>query len=132
MKKITVLIPCRNEGAAIANVIGRFPREKLASAGFTLNVVVIDNNSTDNTAEAARKAGAEVLFEPKPGKGFAVRTGFLSIMPDTDYVVMLDGDDTYRPEEIMRLIEPIDSGFAKVIVGSRMFGNIKEIGRAHV
>lgn len=126
MKKITVLIPCLNEASAIGSVISRFPYDKLAASGYSLSVVVIDNNSTDHTAEAARQAGAQVLFEPKGGKGFAMRTGFQSIMADTDFVVMLDGDGTYRPEEVLRLIEPIDSGFAEVIVGSRMFGHIKD------
>jgi len=125
MKKITILIPCYNEADAIANVIKKFPREQLLRFGYNLEVLVIDNNSKDDTAKIAEAAGARVIHEPKPGKGNAIRTGFYHISDDTDYVAMLDGDDTYRPEEIMRLIEPIDSGFAKVIIGSRMHGDIK-------
>jgi len=125
MKKITALIPCYNEAEGIADVIAKFPTEKLAAYGFTLEVLVIDNNSSDDTAAIARAAGARVITEPKQGKGNAIRTGFYSIGEDTDYVVMLDGDDTYSSAEIFRLIEPIDAGFAKVIIGSRMHGKMR-------
>jgi glycosyltransferase involved in cell wall biosynthesis len=126
MKKITVLIPCYNEADAIGNVISRFPRQYLRAAGFNLEIIVIDNNSTDDTAILAAAAGATVISETKKGKGNAILTGFNAIGKDTDYVVMLDGDDTYRPEEIMRLVEPLDSGFASVIIGSRLHGYMRD------
>lgn len=125
MKKVTVLIPCYNEADAIGTVVRKFPKGRLAAYGFELDVLVIDNNSSDNTAEVARAAGATVLSEPAKGKGNAIRAGFYSISEDTDYVVMLDGDDTYKPEEILRLVEPLDSGFAEVIIGSRLHGRIR-------
>jgi glycosyltransferase involved in cell wall biosynthesis len=125
MKHITVLIPCYNEADAIANVIKRFPRDRLKASGYDLEIIVIDNNSKDDTAKLAAEAGARVILEPKQGKGNAIRTGFHAISKNTDYVAMLDGDDTYRPEEILRLIEPLDSGFAKVIIGSRMQGAMR-------
>jgi dolichol-phosphate hexosyltransferase len=126
MKKITVIIPCYNEEAGIAGVITSLPRKALAAQGFEVEVLVIDNNSKDRTAEVATAAGARVIHEPKQGKGNAIRTGFYSISDDTNYVVMLDGDDTYRPEEILRLVEPIDSGFSRVVIGSRLSGKISE------
>ncbi len=126
MKKIAVIIPCFNEGDGIAAVIRAFPREKLALHGFELDILVIDNNSTDRTAELAKAAGARVIHEPKQGKGNAIRTGFYNIPDDTDYVVMLDGDDTYKPAEILRLIEPLESGFSEVIIGSRLGGKMKK------
>ncbi|HSX42662.1 MAG TPA: glycosyltransferase family 2 protein [Candidatus Saccharimonadales bacterium] len=126
MKRVTVLIPCYNEAEAIATVITKFPRDKMAAMGFELDVLVIDNNSSDDTAVIARAAGARVITEKKQGKGNAIRTGFYSITENTDYVVMLDGDDTYKPEEIMRLVEPIEAGFAKVIIGSRMEGRMRD------
>jgi dolichol-phosphate hexosyltransferase len=124
MKKITVLVPCYNEAEAIADVIAKVPTANLKALGFAVEVLIIDNNSTDNTADIARAAGARVIHERKKGKGNAIRTGFFSLSDDTDYVVMLDGDDTYRAEEILRLVEPIHSGFAQVILGSRMLGYI--------
>lgn len=124
MKKITVLIPCYNEAEAIADVIRKVSARDLRAAGYGVEVLVIDNNSTDNTAEIARKAGARVVHEGKQGKGNAIRRGFYSLSDDTEFVVMLDGDDTYRAEEIIRLVEPIKSGFAQVILGSRIMGDI--------
>lgn len=125
-KRIAAIIPCYNEAAGIAQVIEKFPRERLHEAGLELSVFVVDNNSSDNTADVAQKAGATVFFEAKKGKGNALRTGFANLPPDIDYVVMLDGDDTYSPEEVMRLIEPMESGLSDVVIGSRLGGHIQE------
>lgn len=126
MKKITALIPCFNEESAIGSVIEQFPREELHRRGYSLDIIVIDNNSTDRTVIVAEKAGARVIRENKQGKGNAIRAGFYAVGNDTDYVVMLDGDLTYQSSEILRLIEPLESGFADVIVGSRMAGKMSE------
>ena len=124
IKKITVLIPCYNEEKGVGKVMKDIPREKIKKAGFKIEVLVIDNNSTDKTAEVARKMGAKVIQETKQGKGNAIRTGFRSISKDTDYVVMLDGDNTYKPHEILRLIEPLESNFCDVVIGSRLEGKM--------
>jgi glycosyltransferase involved in cell wall biosynthesis len=126
MKKITVVIPCYNEEEGIAAVIEGFPRQQLRNNGYDLEVLVVDNNSKDRTAEVARAAGATVIHEPKQGKGNAIRTAFYNVSEDTDYVVMCDGDDTYKAHEILRLLEPLNSGFGDVIIGSRMGGKISE------
>lgn len=125
-KKICVIIPCLNEEQGIGAVVSRFPRGALARLGYVLDVVVVDNGSTDNTGARARAAGATVLVEPKIGKGNALRTGFAHVSDDTDFVVMLDGDATYHPEEILRLVEPLASGFCTAVVGSRLAGKINE------
>jgi dolichol-phosphate hexosyltransferase len=125
MKKVTVVIPCFNEALVIADVIKGFPRKQLTRHGYELEILVIDNNSSDGTAEVARKAGARVIVETNQGKGNAMRTGFYNISPDTSYVVMLDGDYTYRPEEITRMLEPLSSGFCNVVIGSRLGGRIQ-------
>ncbi|HEY6736225.1 MAG TPA: glycosyltransferase family 2 protein [Candidatus Saccharimonadia bacterium] len=125
-RKVTVLIPCYNEEAGIGDVIKSFPKQALRRYGIELDVLVIDNNSQDNTATVAEAAGARVIFEGKKGKGNAIRTGFYSISDDTDYVVMLDGDNTYHGAELWRMIEPIDSNFCKVVIGSRLGGRISE------
>lgn len=124
MKKITAIIPCYNEEAGIADVVRGFSAEQLAKSGYELEVLVIDNNSTDKTAEVAVRAGAQVIFEPRKGKGNAVRSAFYSIDRETDYIVMIDGDYTYSSSEILRMIEPIDAGFCDVVVGSRLHGRI--------
>ncbi|HXH27071.1 MAG TPA: glycosyltransferase [Candidatus Acidoferrum sp.] len=126
MKKITVVIPCYNEADGIGAVIGGFDKDRLAELGYQLEILVIDNNSKDHTADIARSMGARVIFEPKPGKGNAVITAFYNISEDTDYIVMLDGDNTYKPAELLRLIEPLESNFSDVVIGSRLYGNISK------
>src|SRR5262249_42017426 len=79
----------------------------------------------DATSKIAEESGARLLHEPVRGKGRAVRTAF-DQLGDADYVVMLDGDNTYRPEEIGRVLEPLHSGFCDVVVGSRLCGRISD------
>ncbi len=125
-KKIAVLIPCFNEESGIADVVRAFPLNDIDARGYSLDIIIIDNNSTDKTAEIAKGLGVTVLHEAKKGKGNAMRHGFDSLSPETDYVVMLDGDNTYMPEEILRLIELLDSDFSDVVIGSRLGGRITE------
>ncbi|MDO8523835.1 MAG: glycosyltransferase family 2 protein [bacterium] len=125
-KKVAVLIPCLNEERSIGSVLRHFPKNKLTMYGYDLEIIVIDNNSSDKTARIASSHGVTVIHEPTKGKGSAIRRGFSHISRDTDYVVMLDGDATYRPEEILRLLELLDSGFCNVVTGSRLTGRISE------
>ena len=124
MKKITLLIPCYNEERSIGKVIDSIPKSKLKSLGYTINVLVIDNNSDDGAAEIAKDKGCRVIFEQIKGKGRAISTGFKHILPETKIVVMIDGDNSYDSGEIPRLIEPLDSGFCDVIIGSRLEGKL--------
>jgi len=123
-QKITALIPCLNEEEGIGNVIKAFPVRELRKHGYELEIVVIDNNSEDRTAEIARSLGATVIHEPHRGKGNAIRRGFYHVSENTDYVVMLDGDNTYCPGEILRLVELLSSRFCTVAIGSRLGGRI--------
>lgn len=125
MKKITILIPCYNEEKGVAKVIKHVPKKILYKLGYAVEIIVIDNNSSDNTAKVAWKNGAVVVSEKKQGKGCAIRTGFRSVSQDTDFVIMLDGDNTYKPKEIPRMVEPLRSGFCDVIIGSRLEGKIR-------
>lgn len=126
LKKITLLIPCHNEEKAIGNVIDGIPLKTLRKLGYHLEVLVIDNNSTDKTAEIARSKNATVIHEHRKGKGHAIKKGFQSISDDTSIVVMLDGDNTYKTHEIIRLIEPLRSNFCDVIIGSRLGGKMRK------
>lgn len=125
IEKIAVIIPCYNEAAGIATVINKFPHDKLAKYGFDIQVFVVDNNSTDNTAEVARQTGATVLTETKKGKGNALITGFKNLPDDIDYVAMMDGDDTYSPNELLRMVEPLHNNFCDVVIGSRLSGKME-------
>lgn len=125
-EKITILIPCRNEEQGIAKVLDDIPHHTLEKYGFEARVIVIDNNSSDKTREIAESKGAQVIFEQAKGKGNAIRKAFDCIDSDTAYVVMLDGDHTYDPREMLRLIEPIANDFCDVVIGSRLGGKITE------
>src|SRR5204862_2804563 len=82
-------------------------------------IYVFDNNSTDETVARARAAGATILSESRQGKGFVVQTMFRRI--DADVYVMVDGDGTYPAKEVGKLILPIISGQADMVVGSRLY-----------
>jgi dolichol-phosphate mannosyltransferase len=126
IKKITILIPCYNEEKGIGKVIDDVPIKKLAYLHYKTEIIVINNNSSDQTIEVALGKGAKIVTEKKQGKGNALKTGFRNISSDTDYVIMLDGDNTYQSEEILRLIEPLENGFCDVILGSRLEGKIND------
>jgi glycosyltransferase involved in cell wall biosynthesis len=121
---VTVIIPCYNEAESIAQVVKGFHRGNIAKDVFDFDILVVDNNSQDKTAKIAKKAGARVIYEPNPGKGNAMKTGFQNIHPEADCVMMLDGDNTYRPDEAMRMLEPLYSDFCDVVIGSRLGGRI--------
>ena len=123
-KKVLIIIPCFNEESSIADVIDGIPKDGLAHT-YDIDVLVIDNNSSDNTAAIAKQMGARLVHEPLQGKGNAIRTAFRNL-GDADYVVMLDGDNTYRPEELGRVLEPLNSGFCDVVIGSRLCGRIED------
>src|SRR5260221_108796 len=100
--RVAVLVPCKDEEAAIARVVDAF---RTALPGAV--VYVYDNNSTDRTIEAARAAGAIVRAEPLQGKGHVVRRMFSDI--EADVYVLVDGDDTYDaasgPAMVARLLD---------------------------
>jgi dolichol-phosphate hexosyltransferase len=126
IKKITILLPCYNEEKGLGKVFDGVPLKKLAYLNYKTEIIVINNNSSDHTIEVALEKGAKIVTEKKQGKGNALKTGFINISSDTDYVVMLDGDNTYKSEEILRLIEPLENGFCDVILGSRLEGKIND------
>lgn len=110
---IAVLIPCYNEAAAIAKVIGDFEQ-----ALPTATIYVYDNNSSDGTAEAARAAGATVRREPRQGKGHVVRRMFADI--DADIFVLVDGDDTYDAGAAPVMVERLVTDGLDIVNGMRI------------
>jgi glycosyltransferase involved in cell wall biosynthesis len=114
-KRIAVIIPALNEERSIAKVIGELPE------GIADQVVVVDNGSIDATKAAAANSGARVVEERVKGYGAACLKGLASI-EETDIVVILDGDHSDYPEQITRLLEPIVSGEADFVIGSRVLG----------
>ncbi|MEP7212223.1 MAG: glycosyltransferase [Acidobacteriota bacterium] len=110
--KVAVIIPCYNEELTVGGVIEDF-RRNLPDA----EIFVYDNNSNDRTVEIAKRLGATVGFENRQGKGFVVQRMFREI--DADVYIMVDGDSTYPPDEVNKLIEPILNQEADMVVGSR-------------
>lgn len=113
--RVLVIIPAYNEGPTIAGVLAGIPEKQ------NLSVAVIDDGSSDDTAERARAAGARVIRHPfNMGYGVALQTGYkYAASRGFDLVVQLDGDGQHDPSFIAPLIEPILSGEADVAIGSR-------------
>ncbi len=121
MKKIVdVIIPAFNEEESIGLVLNDIPK------GLVRQVVVANNNSTDRTAERAREAGAVVVNQPEQGYGAACLMAIdtsLNTSPPPDILVFLDADYSDHPEEMTLLLEPILSGQAELVIGSRALGD---------
>ncbi len=112
-----MIIPALNEEEPIAAVV----RDCLGT-NLPDEVIVVDNGSTDLTAERARSAGAKVIAEPVPGYGRACAAGVRAISPECEIVVFLDGDGSDCPELMDRLIQPILEGKQDFVIGSRTRG----------
>ncbi len=112
-EKVAVVIPCRNEAASIERVVADFRRALPAAL-----IVVVDNASTDDTGSRALGAGATVLRESRRGKGFAVVRGFRATR-EADFVVIVDGDDTYPAESVHALLDGLRAG-ADMAIGTRL------------
>ncbi len=116
---VDVVIPALNEASTVGSVIDEIPFDALRAMGFVARAMVIDNGSTDGTAEVARNKGASVINEPQRGKALAMRRGFCET--HADYVVMLDGDATYPATHIPELLALLRDGH-DVVLGSRLKG----------
>ena len=114
---ISVIIPAFNEEQSIAKVIEHISKDNVSE------IVVVDNNSSDSTAEMAKAAGATVLFEKYKGYGAACLKGIDYLKTkSTNIVVFLDGDYSDYPEELINLIQPIINNEYDFVLGSRMLG----------
>jgi glycosyltransferase involved in cell wall biosynthesis len=111
--KIAVLLPCFNEGITIGKVVRDF-RAALPDA----DIYVYDNNSTDNTADAAREAGAIVRREPMQGKGNVIRRMFREV--EADCYLMADGDDTYPADQALQMVRPVLEEGVDMVIGDRL------------
>lgn len=113
MDKIAVLIPCYNEAQTIEKVV----HDALKALPEAV-VYVYDNNSKDNTAELAQKAGAQIRYEYKQGKGNVIRRMFREI--DAECYLMIDGDDTYPLDCAREMVEYVLGHHADMVVGDRL------------
>jgi glycosyltransferase involved in cell wall biosynthesis len=112
----SAIIPALNEEENIADVVRAVPRT------IVQEVIVVDNGSTDATAERAAAAGARVVREPRRGYGRACAAGVRALSSDCEVAVFLDGDGSDCPELMNRLLEPIAEGKYDFVIGSRIRG----------
>jgi glycosyltransferase involved in cell wall biosynthesis len=113
---VSVIIAALNEEEAIGKVVKEVPRH------IADEIIVVDNGSTDRTAEVAEAAGAGIVTEPRRGYGRAFRAGLNVISPESQIIVFLDGDGSDYPEMMDRLVNPIIEGTHDFVVGSRTRG----------
>ena len=121
---IGVVIPALNEEATIADQVAevRAVAGRLDLPARIERVVVVDNGSTDRTAQRAAAAGATVVSEPRRGYGRACCTGVLAA-GDVDLIVQMDGDRSDRFDELPLLLQPLLAGEADLVIGSRTLGS---------
>ncbi|MFL6584166.1 MAG: glycosyltransferase family 2 protein [Chthoniobacterales bacterium] len=113
---VSVVIPALNEEEPIADVV-----RACAATGIPAEIIVVDNESSDRTAERARDAGARVVRAPR-GYGRACAAGVAAVSTDCDTIVFLDGDGSDCPELMERLVHPISQGTHDFVIGSRTRG----------
>jgi glycosyltransferase involved in cell wall biosynthesis len=119
---ISVILPCLNEEAAVGGVVDQ-AWEGIERSGRSGEVVVVDNGSTDRSAEIAHAHGAKVIVEPRRGYGQAYLTGIANA--HGDYLVMADADGTYPVHELDRFVTSLGNG-SDLVLGSRFKGTIHQ------
>ena len=125
--KVDVIIPALNEAESLPHVLGALPRASIR------HILVVDNGSTDGTAEVARAGGAVVLHQPERGYGAACLLGIDHALNRTeagppDVLAFIDGDFSDYPEQLDTLLEPLFRGEADFVLGSRVLG--QQTGRS--
>jgi glycosyltransferase involved in cell wall biosynthesis len=117
---VAVVIPARNEEAALPGVLAEIP------ADVVDQVVVVDNGSTDDTAEVARSAGAIVVPEPRAGYGYACAAGVrVALARGAEALVFLDADGSFDAGQIPALLAPLEADRADLVLGSRPAGGME-------
>lgn len=122
--KVSVVIPALNEEGIVGKTIKSIPVDEIKEAGYDLEIIVVNNNSTDNTAQEAEDAGATVFLETNRGYGNAYKRGFKEATGDI--IIMGDADGTYPLEQSMDFINYIVEDGCDFVIGSRFDGSIED------
>jgi glycosyltransferase involved in cell wall biosynthesis len=115
---VTVIIPALNEAGCIGELVAAVWAQPVQA------VIVADNGSSDGTAAAAERAGAQVVREARRGYGYACRAGALAAR-QAEVLAFLDGDYSFLPEELPRLLAPLRANAADMVLGSRVLGRVE-------
>ena len=115
--RVALIVPCFNEAEAIG------PMVRAVRAIGVQTIIVVDGDSSDTTAANAKDAGASVIVEARRGYGLAIQTGLAALPAKTDIVLFMDGDGSDRPEHIPRILEPLLTGRADFVHGTRLQGD---------
>ena len=117
--RVSLVIPALNEAECLYRLLGEVPY------GMLHQVIVVDNGSTDNTAEVARSGRALVIDEPRRGYGFACAAGMAAA--NGDVLVFMDGDGSFVPAELGDLLTPLADDKADLVLGSRWLKDPKQV-----
>lgn len=124
MRNVSVIIPAKDEESTLGRVLDDLNQTIAQMPNYEVEVICVDDHSTDATANIARSFGAKVVENKKsPGKGTALRTGFEAAT--SDILVMLDADYSHRAEELPRMLEALTEGVG-LVIGSRVVGGSAE------
>jgi len=123
--KISIVMPVFNEEVAIGSVVDGFRRE-LERNGISFEIVVVDNNSVDRTIEIALSEGATVIRESRQGYGYACMRGLREAKGDI--VILTEGDDTFDPRDIWKLIVYLEERDVDLVLGTRTTLELVEDG----
>ncbi len=110
---VSVIIPALNEEKSIGSVLNAIPRQ------LVNEIIVVDNGSSDRTAEIARHCGARVVSQPERGYGAACLAGIAEISADCEIIVFVDADFSDFPEDLEKLLQPLKEQKAEMVIGTR-------------
>jgi glycosyltransferase involved in cell wall biosynthesis len=120
--RTAVIIPALNEEASVGGVVTGLHNAKIPGLG---PIIVVDNGSTDRTADVANAAGAIVIHQPERGYGAACLAGMAALPDEANIILFADADGSDVPQDAARLVDAIIRGDAGMAIGSRMLGNIE-------
>lgn len=124
LNSVSIVIPALNEEEAVGRTVKSIKIDDFRKAGLEVEVIVVDNDSEDNTAAVAREAGAKVITEKRRGYGSAYLRGLREAKGDI--IVIGDADGTYPLDRSLEFIQPILRGEADFVMGSRLNGHIQD------